>query len=178
MSTVINAELSCESLEALKKRLLEYRDRDLPQKIEKFVNGLLQEGLSVARTKVSESPLGKYITLTTDISPSAMGCNGILLAKGAVQEHEGYEPFSILLAVEFGAGVHYNPVPNPKAELLGYGVGTFPGQTHAFDDMWWFWDEKSQEWRATHGIKATMPMYNATEEMIAKIVQIARTAFV
>lgn len=107
-----------------------------------------------------------------------MGCKGILLAKGAVKEQEGYAPFSILLAIEFGAGIHYNPTPNPLiSSEFPYGVGTFPGQTHAYEDMWFYWDENSQEWKPTHGVKATMPMYSADMEIIQNVVKFAKEVF-
>lgn len=174
---VLKADLSVKGIEALKKQLLQYRD-SLPMKCERFVSRLLQSGVEVANASISESPLGKYVTVTTNISAGKMGCKGILLAKGQVKEQEGYEPFSILLAIEFGAGVHYNPTPNP---LIGsdfpYGVGTFPGQTHAYDDMWWYWDEQNEKWMPTHGVKATMPMYNADMEIIKNVGRIAREVF-
>lgn len=172
-----NADLSLEGIEALKRQLLQYKD-DLPMKCEKLVSRLLQSGVDVANTSISESPLGKYVTVSTNISSDKMGCNGILLAKGTVKQSEGYEPFSILLAIEFGAGIHFNPTPNPLiSSEFPYGVGTFPGQTHAYQDMWWYWDEGNQEWRPTHGVKATMPMYKASAEMKNKILGIAKEIF-
>lgn len=175
--TVLKADLSVKGIEDLKKQLLQYRD-DLPNKCEKLVSRLLQNGVEVANTSISESPLGKYVTVTTNISAEKMGCKGILLAKGQVKEQEGYAPFSILLAIEFGAGIYFNPTPNP---LIGtdfpYGVGTFPGQTHAYQDMWWYWDESTNEWRPTHGVKATMPMFKASEKIQTEILKIAKEVF-
>ena len=173
---VFKSDLSVSGLNELKRQLLQYKD-DLPTKCEKLVSGLLESGLSVANARVGESPLGKYVTVTTNISADKMGCKGILLAKGAVKEQEGYAPFSILLAVEFGAGIHYNPTPNPNADKFGLGVGTFPGQVHAFEDMWFYWDEKSQEWKPTHGVKATMPMYSADMEIVKNVTKIAKEVF-
>ena len=174
---VFKADLSVKGIEALKSQLLQYKD-SLSIKCETLVSRLLQSGVEVSQSKISESPLGKYVTVTTNISADKMGCKGILLAKGAVKEQEGYEPFSILLAVEFGAGIHYNPTPNP---LIGsefpYGVGTYPGQTHAYEDMWWYWDEKTQEWKPTHGVKATMPMYSADMQIIQNVVKTAKEVF-
>ena len=174
---VFKSDLSVKGIEALKSQLLQYKD-SLPIKCEKLVSRLLQSGLEVSQVKISESPLGKYVTVTTNISADKMGCKGILLAKGAVKEQEGYAPFSILLAIEFGAGVHFNPTPNP---LIGsefpYGVGTFPGQTHAYQDMWFYWDENTQEWKPTHGVKATMPMYSADMEIIQNVVKTAKEVF-
>ena len=174
---VFKSDLSVNGIEALKRQLLQYKD-SLPIKCEKLVSRLLQSGVEVSQSKISESPLGKYVTVTTNISSEKMGCKGILLAKGAVKEQEGYAPFSILLAIEFGAGIHYNPTPNPNADKFGLGVGTFPGQVHAFQsEGWMYWDEKAQEWRHTYGVKATMPLYNADIEIIQNVIRIAKEVF-
>lgn len=177
MAKKISVDLSIKGLNDLKRQLLQYKD-ELPMKCEKIVSRLLQSGVEVSQTKISESPLGKYVTVTTNISADKMGCKGILLAKGAVKEQEGYAPFSILLAIEFGAGIHFNPTPNPLiSSEFPYGVGTFPGQTHAYEDMWWYWDENTQEWKPTHGVKATMPMYSADMEIIQNVVKYAKEVF-
>ena len=173
---VFKADLSVNGIEALKSQLLQYKD-SLSIKCEKLVSRLLQSGVAVSQTKISESPLGKYVTVTTNISAYKMGCKGVLLAKGAVKEQDGYAPFSILLAIEFGAGIHYNPTPNPNADKFGLGVGTFPGQIHAYEDFWFYWDENAQEWKPTHGVKATMPMYSDDMEIIQNIVKIAKQVF-
>lgn len=175
----IKEDLSVKGIESVKKKLIQYRDVELPRKCKEFVEKLLQSGVSVSREKIDESPLGKYVVVTTDISDDKMGCKGILLAKGEVKEQDGYAPFSILLAIEFGAGIHYNPTPNPIiSSEFPYGVGTFPGQIHAFQsEGWMYWDEKAQEWRHTYGVKATMPMYSADMEMIQKVEKIAKEVF-
>ena len=174
---VFKADMSVKGVEALKSQLLQYKD-SLSIKCEKLVSRLLQSGVEVSQSKISESPLGKYVTVTTNISADNMGCKGILLAKGAVKEQEGYEPFSILLAIEFGAGIHFNPEPNPLiSSEFPYGVGTFPGQVHAYQDLWFYWDENTQEWKPTHGVKATMPMYSADMEIIQNVVKIAKDVF-
>ena len=173
---VFKSDLSVVGLNDIKRQLLQYKD-DLPTKCGKLVSRLLQSGVAVSQSKISESPLGKYVTVTTNISADKMGCKGILLAKGAVKEQEGYAPFSILLAIEFGAGIHYNPTPNPNADKFGLGVGTFPGQIHAYEYFWFYWDENAQEWKPTHGVKATMPMYSADMEIIQNVVKIAKEVF-
>ena len=174
---VFKSDLSVNGIEAIKRQLLQYKD-SLPIKCEKLVSRLLQSGVAVSQSRISESPLGKYITVTTNISADNMGCKGILLAKGAVKEQEGYEPFSILLSIEFGAGVHYNPTPNPLiSSEFPYGVGTYPNQVHAYQDLWFYWDENTQEWKPTHGVKATMPMYNADMEIIQNVVKYAKEVF-
>lgn len=174
---VFKSDISVKGVEALKRQLLQYKD-SLSIKCENLVYRLLQSGVAVSQARISESPLGKYVTVTTNISADKMGCKGILLARGAVKESEGYAPFSILLAIEFGSGVHFNPTPNPLiSSEFPYGVGTFPGQVHAYQDLWFYWDETTQEWKPTHGVKATMPMYNARKEIIEKATTIAREVF-
>lgn len=173
----ISVEFSQRGIEQLKKELLDYKEQELPNKIRQYVSELLKIGISVSQAKVDESPLGKYVTLTTETLSDKYGCKGIIIAKGAVKESANYPPFSTILAIEFGAGIHFNPTPNPNADKLGLGVGTFPGQIHAFEDTWFYWDEKSQEWKPTHGVKATMPMYTAQMELIKKAVKIAKAVF-
>ena len=173
---VYKSDMSVKGLDSLIRELQKYKD-DFPNKCKKLVSELLQKGVDVSKARISDSPLGKYVTVTTNISSDKMGCKGILLAKGAVKEQEGYAPFSILLAIEFGAGIHYNPTPNPNADKFGLGVGTFPGQVHAFEDTWFYWDENSQEWKPTHGVKATMPMYSADMEIIQNVVKCAKEVF-
>lgn len=172
------AKLSTDSLEKLKQDLWQYKKVKLTSKCRELIKRLMEIGVEVANAKLSESPLGSQITITTKISSENYGGKGIILAKGAVHQAEGYDPFSILLAIEFGAGIHYNPTPNPNADKFGLGVGTFPGQIHAFQsEGWMYWDEKAQEWRHTYGVKATMPLYNADIEIIQNIEKIAKEVF-
>ena len=178
MAKKFSEELSVKGIEALKSQLLQYKD-SLPIKCEKLVSRLLQSGVEVSQARINESPLGKYVTVTTNISSDKMGCKGILLAKGAVKEQEGYAPFSILLAIEFGAGVHFNPTPNPLiSSEFPYGAGTFPGQVHAMEPGgWYFWSEEKQQWIHSYGVKATMPMYSADMEIIKNVVNEAKKVF-
>lgn len=177
MAKTISIDLSLKGIQDLKQYLLDYKDNVLQQNIQKFVARLLEIGVSVSQQKVSESPLGKYVSISTNISAKKTGTTGILLAKGEVKRNEGYAPFSTILAIEFGAGIHYNPTPNPNADKFGLGVGTFPGQIHALEDYWFYWDEAEQMWKPTHGVKATMPLYEADMEIIRSIIKIAKETF-
>ena len=171
------ADLSVKGIKQLKEDILRYKNRDLKNKCELLIQRLLLIGVEVAQAHIDESPLGDYVTLTTNINPEKVGCNGIILAKGEVFENEGYKPFSVILAIEFGAGIYYNEKPNPDAIKYRYGVGTFPGQTHAFEDMWFYWDESEETWKATHGVKATMPMHNTKLKIIEVATEIAKEVF-
>ena len=172
----INISLSEKSVNEAIGQLQQYK-QSLQYKCGLLVERLAELGDKAAIMSVNESPLGRTVTLRVDRKPIQDGYQAILIATGKTVEVEDREPFYTLLAIEFGAGIHYNAVANPKADELGLGVGTYPGQVHAWDDTWWFWDEQSGSWKPTHGIKATMPMYNATMEIINQYKQIAREVF-
>lgn len=172
------ATLSQQSIADLKKQIAAYQN-DLPNKCRELASELLKLGIVVSQAQIDKSPLGKYVTLKTNISHTKAGCKAVLIAIGEVKQphDEKFEPFNTLLAIEFGAGIYHNPTPNPNADKFGLGVGTYPGQIHAFDDGWYYWDDKSQSWKYTHGVKATMPMYNADVKMIKSVVSTARKVF-
>lgn len=150
---------------------------DLPRKCDLFVRRLTESGMRVAETAIAESPQGKTITLTTDIRPEKAGCKAILMATGKTVTSSDGRSFSLLLAVEFGAGIKYNATANPKASEFGMGVGTFPNQTHAFDPNGWYYLGDDGEWHHSYGVKATMPMYKASMEIQRNIKEIAKEVF-
>ena len=169
--------LSVSGIEKLKKDLQHYKNVTLQNNLSEFTRRLAEEGLLIANAKIAESPLGKYVYLRIENKSLKGESTSFLIATGQTVQSEGYEPFNILLGIEFGAGIHYNPNPNPNADKFGLGVGTFPGQIHAFEDGWYYWDAKTETWKYSHGVKATMPMYNAYIEMIPKIRTIAKQVF-
>lgn len=173
---ILKTDLSVQGIKNLQRELKKYRD-GLTYKCRRLAEELAEIGINVAKARVGESPLGKYVTLSVDITEEKAGCKAILTAVGETKESPGYAPFNTLLAIEFGAGIHFNPTPNPNAGEFGLGVGTFPGQIHAFEDYWFYWNEEEQKWLPTHGVKATMPMYLAGLEIQQKIVQTAKKIF-
>ena len=84
-----------------------------------------------------------------------------------------------VLFIEFGAGFYWNDkaIQTSWAEQFGYGVGTYPGQTHANDEGGWSYFGEDDRWHHTHGTEATMPMYNAKQSMRERFVQIAREVY-
>lgn len=168
------AKLSIEGIQNIKRELERYRDYTLQRKKEMLIKRLLEEGAATAQAAITESPQGNYVTIKTKIETTGEP-RGYLIATGEVLESEGYEPFNVMLAVEFGAGIHYNHKANPKAGEFDLGVGTYPGQTHAFDENgWWFFDEKTDKWRHSYGIKATMPMYKADQQILKRYLKVVR----
>lgn len=171
---IIRGELSSKGIQSIIDQLQDYK-QDLHRKTELLCQRLAEAGLTVAQAKVGESPLGKTISLRIDMEPSKAGCKAMLIASGQTKSND-YGTVSTLLLVEFGAGVFYNPSDNPKAGEMGYGIGTFPGQIHAFEDGWYYWGE-DEKWHYTHGVKATMPMYSASVAIREQVASIAKEVF-
>lgn len=171
---VIRGELSSKGIQNIINQLQDYK-QDLHRKAELLCQRLAEVGLTVAQTKIGESPLGKTISLRIDMEPSKAGCKAMLIASGQTKSND-YGTVNTLLLVEFGAGVFYNPSDNPKAGEMGYGIGTFPGQIHAFEDGWYYWGE-DEKWHYTHGVKATMPMYSASVAIREQVASIAKEVF-
>lgn len=166
--------LSLSSIKEAQKQLINYKN-SLRGKCDLLVERLSEIGLSVIESKVNESPLGIYVTINAVSELIPNGSKMVLVAKGKVFEDlmnsygEKYKPFSTVLAIEFGAGISYNPKPNPNAEEYGYGVGTYnPEGVNAYKDGWYFWNNKTKTLDYTKGIKATMPMFEA-ESILDKI---------
>ena len=134
MPKTITMTLSQSSIQNAIKELRQYQN-DLDRKCEEFCRRLTELGKITAESHIGESPLGKYITVTTDIKPEKAGCKAILIATGATkkqmwQTKDGVRKadFNTLLAVEFGSGIFYSSKQNLKAGEFGFGVGRFPDQ--------------------------------------------------
>lgn len=80
---------------------------------------------------------------------------------------------------EFGAGVYHNgsvgSSPNPFGNDLGFTIGSY-GKGYGKKQAWGYYDEDG-ELVITRGTPATMPMYNAAQEIMRKAVSIAREVF-
>lgn len=159
---VFESDLSIDGIRNLKTQLLRYKDEELNKKCKLLVSNLINKGYEVAKSSISQSPVGGQVHLTIESKEWQTGTEMLLIATGSIHEVPGREPFNVMLAVEFGSGIYYNQTVNPNADKYGYGPGTYPGQIHAFDDGWYYWDSRTEKWRYTHGIQATMPMYNAS----------------
>ncbi len=77
---------------------------------------------------------------------------------------------------EFGAGVYHNgsvgSSPNPYGNDLGFTIGSY-GKGYGKKQAWGYYD-KNNDLVITRGTPASMPMYNAAQEVLRKSVEIAR----
>lgn len=78
--------------------------------------------------------------------------------------------------IEFGAGMKYAVPQNPLASENGMGVGTYPGQTHAFDpDGWNYWE--NGEKKHSFGNPPYAPLYEAGQHIELNVVDVAKNTF-
>lgn len=172
---VIRGELSSKGVLSIIKQLQDYK-KDLRQKAELLCQRLAESGLTVAQFAIGESPIGKTVTLRIEMDPGPDGCKAMLIGTGQTKSND-YGTINTLLLIEFGAGIHYNHVGNPKAPEFGMGVGTFPNQKWAFNESGWWYKGEDEQWHHTYGTKATMPMYEASVAIREQVSAIAREVF-
>jgi len=79
---------------------------------------------------------------------------------------------------EFGAGVYYNgsvgSSSNPYGNELGFTIGSY-GKGYGKANAWGYYEDG--QLIITRGTPATMPMYNAVQEVTRKAIEIAREVF-
>lgn len=80
---------------------------------------------------------------------------------------------------EFGAGVYHNgsvgSSPHPKGSELNLTIGSY-GYGYGRQQSWGYYDDNGNV-VITRGTPASMPMYNAVQEVTKKAIEIAREVF-
>ena len=166
----LTANFSAESLKNLADNIRAYTD-SLSKKQEIFVERLASIGIPVIQQRIAAVNSDSDVNRQSDAYVEIMYRDKEAFGAKLVVHAED------ILFIEFGAGIHYNKTEHPQADELGYGVGTYPGQTHAFNEKgWWYTDDMGNP-HHSYGTKATMPLYSAYAEMIARVDQIAREVF-
>lgn len=166
----LTAGLSADSLTRLAKDFKTYIN-SIDLKCEKFVERLINEvGIPVIEANIAsaEGDSSKDCNTYVEIRRQP---NKEVSATLVVQNED-------ILFIEFGAGIvlNRNKPSHPQERELGYGVGTYPGQTHAFDDEGWFYWNGHRRIHS-YGTEATMPVYNAYKEMVDQVERIAKEVF-
>ena len=186
MSRVMKATLSTKSIDSLIKELKSYK-AGLQTKCHEFVVRLAECGISAAYVSVGEE-FGKYITfrsVDTFFNGRAVaimvGSSDLLKREWMLADGSKKEAYiSPILMEEFGSGSKASDASGKEnaeiAKKLGMGRGSFPDQTHAFQDEWW-WKDLDGEWHSSSGAEPSMPMFKASLEMRVHIKRIAREVF-
>lgn len=165
-----------KSLQQAIKQIEAYRD-DLPKKCQEVCRRLSEEGVRVADVAINSVPIGKTITLTTDINPSKMGCQAIMKMTGRETRTEDGRIFYTALAIEFSAGVRYANTASPKAKDFGMGTGTFPNAKHSWQMEGWYYLGDDGNWHHSYGVQASHPLYSASVAMRQKLENVVNDVF-
>ena len=165
-----------KSLQQAIKQIEAYRD-DLPRKCQEICRRLSEEGVRVADAAINSVPIGKTITLTTDINPSKMGCQAIMKMTGRETRTEDGRIFYTALAIEFSAGVRYANTASPKAKDFGMGTGTFPNAKHSWQMEGWYYLGDDGNWHHSYGVQASHPLYSASVAMRQKLENVVNDVF-
>lgn len=168
---LINVTLSKSGIDKAVEKIEQYKS-DLRYKLGIFVRRLAEEGYRVINEKKKNAGEDADTSFTPVVVIKQSSRN-VVRATLSISGKD-------VLFVEFGAGVHYNgslgSSPNPKGLEFGYFIGSYPGQSHAGDDYWWYTDDSGRR-HMTHGTKAAMPMYSASESIRGHFASIAREVF-
>ena len=158
---------------------LEKYKESLINKSELFIKRLADIGVTVAKTAIADASgdSDKDVSFLVTINTFEGDVKGRITISSTPHTDKDGRVFYPHLAWEFGAGIFYNNGNiNPKASEFNLGVGSFPNQTHALNDYWWYRDEAGNL-HFSKGTEAAMPMYKASLEMISRIEEIAKEVF-
>ena len=164
----IEIELSKASVDSAIAKLKEYL-QSLNDKNALFVKRLAELGIPVIDEKIegSAGDADKYHDTQIKIHSYGDYSEATLTVSG-----------QDILFIEFGSGIHYNEGSSAAhAGQFGYGVGTYPGQTHAFAPKGWWYKDETGAPQHSYGQQATAPMLQASHEIIANIRKIAREVY-
>ena len=161
-----------DNLDDLIDYLEDYKN-GLDDKARLISDRLADVGITIARQNVG-GEFESYLIFGKEFD----GDNCIFYATDSGDIHitwdgsEGYD-VSPLLLCEFGSGQFAD---NPFSVPLPVGQGTMPNQTHAFDPNGWWW-KVNGETHHSIGVPPDAPMYNASLEIMDKVVEVAREVF-
>ena len=176
---VISVHLSDEGIDAAIKEIKAYK-RYLVGHMQRLITAMCKEGESYAIAHV-----GHYDTGATEqsIHGYRSGNKGVIVAGGNA------------VWIEFGTGVYWNGFPNssphPRGAMNGMIIGEY-GKQHGLQQGWFFpttdpryeivkqnadGTETHTGYGYTHGIQATMFMWNTAKELQRKFPELARQVF-
>lgn len=166
MNKKITFSFSTESINNAIRQLEEYK-KSISYKNELFVMRCAELGISVINIKVQEA-LGdadKNVNCTANFDN-----NGSIVKASIVVNGKD------IVFIEFGAGSYYNDENHPKSNEFGYTIGSY-GKGQGLNPGYWYYTKDGKSQQLSVGTQATMPIYNASLEIIKQVRQIAREVF-
>lgn len=167
MKRTISFKLSADSVGSARERLSDIK-KELTDKLLILNEKLADIGAEVVRVHVNDAIGADDKNVDIDVQHDQNGDKVIttITVNG-----------DNILFIEYGSGIRFNNGNfHPWAHKYGYGVGTYPGQTHAFDPNGWYY-RKDGALHHSWGTKATMPVYNAYKTIQERITEVAKEVF-
>lgn len=170
--TVIRFGLDVKEISRAIREVKKFK-RDFRKKVDTYRKRIadeiaVQASLNFGNTIVDDVLNGSPRRPNVTVSVSDSGNIAIVVADG-----------EDAIWCEFGAGVYHNGAvgssPHPKGGSLGFTIGSY-GKGFGNKKVWGYYDE-NDNLVLTHGTPASMPMYNAAQDIMRKAVQIARGVF-
>lgn len=166
----IVVKLEPSSIDDAIDELRKYRE-GLLDKVKMLVGKLTQDGVQVARIRVSASQgdsTDAYVDYIVD-------------STGDIVKAQIFMQGTDALFIEFGAGIRYNNGNNhPMASTFGYGIGTYPSEhppNRAITPGYWWYKGEDGNKHLSLGTEATMPIYFAGETVRNNLIQRAIEEF-
>lgn len=181
----LNVSLTTKgSLEKAIKYLEQYKEK-LPNKMDIFVERLVMLGVPVIDERINAASGDSDKSHYTHVRIRSFGdyVEAILTVEG-----------KDIMFIEFGAGVHYNgsvgtsPRKSERGtengveynfiggEDLGYTIGSY-GRGQGAKDFWFYVNDKGDKVKS-YGTQATMPLHEASMEIIRNVYKVAKEVFV
>lgn len=172
----IRTSLDSEDIKRAIKELEDYK-KSFQEKVNVFRERIAEEIADIASLNFSRAMVNDVI-------------KGDVPRKAQVEVTFSHEnTISVVIAegedaiwCEFGAGVYHNgsagSSPHPKGGELGFTIGSY-GKGYGNRQVWGYYTDPDSKTGLvlTRGTPATMPMYNAAQEVLRKAIDIAREVF-
>ena len=175
MSKTIKFGLSTSEIQRAIKEVKEFK-KDFQKKVDTYRKRIAEEIAVNASTYFDNSVMDDVINGSprkpdVDVTFSDNGKISVVVANG-----------EDAVWCEFGAGVYRNgsvgSSPHPRGNDLGFTIGSY-GKGRGKQKVWGYYTDPESKTGLvlTHGTPASMPMYNAAQEVLRKSVEIAREVF-
>ena len=167
----LKLDLSVHDFEKAIAEIEKYQN-SLSDKIAVLVDKLCRCGIVVAKIKVIASQGDSTVARVVYDPPKLDG--DIVSATISLEGKDA-------VFIEFGAGIYYNNGnAHPMASTFGFGVGTYPSEhppNRAINPGYWWYSDQNKNKHLSVGTEATMPLYNAAENIRNNLIQTAIEEF-
>lgn len=185
--TEINITLNTKSITDAIQNIEQHRV-ELLAKFDLFMKRLGAYGIDYAQVVCGDYEPYILFSSVVTVNGNLINLELILKAKYMVKEYWLQADGSVksadvnpVLMEEFGSGWRASTLhaseSNTKAGVTVGGQGTFPNQTHAFNERGWKYVDLNGDWHWTVGYQGSMPLLHAIEEMYQRVKQVEIEVF-